>query len=173
MALHQESTSEVPAAGTNNQESEERKLLQCERCGLVRYCDTWCAHVHYIAAHHLVCPLPPFNANFNAEYVERRGHSTRVIPVRAVRTSLIRDKLNVRPDTPGIARTHAWSVVKHHHSLCPSKTCQWCTRPPARPPAKDTSPLLHHIWFTALITRIRGTGNSLDESKFKWARIPR
>ena len=151
----------------------DRERLQCERCGMVRYCDTWCAHVHYIAAHHLVCPLPPFDANFNAEYVERRGHRTRVIPVRAIRTSLIRDKLNVRPDTPGIARTHAWSVVKHHHSLCKNETCQWCTRPPARPPTTDTSPLLHHIWFTALITRIRGTGNSLEEKHFKWARIPK
>ena len=29
-----------------------------------------------------------------------------------------------------------------------------------------------NIWFTALVTRIRGTGRDLDETQFKWAKVP-
>ena len=139
----------------------------------MRYCDAWCAHVHYIAVHHTVCPLPPFDPDFNAEYVERRGGRTRVIPIRGVRTGLVHGGLNISPHASGIASTHVWSVVKHHHNECPGGECQWCTRPPLRQPSSDTAPLLHHVWFTALITRIRGTGFNLPESCFKWAKVPK
>ena len=152
----------------------DRERLQCERCGNVRYCDAWCAHVHYVTCHYKVCPLPPFNRNFNAEYVERRGWRTRVIPIRAIRTSLINDgPLNIDQNAPGLARTHVWTVIKHHRGQCLAEACPWCTRPPSREPSSDTAPLLHHVWFTALITRIRGTGNSRTEDEFAWAKVPK
>ena len=152
---------------------DDPERLQCERCGRVRYCDAWCAHIHYVAVHHMICPLPPFDKDFNAEYVERRGSQTRVIPIRGVRASLVQAGLGVQPHTTSLACTHVWTVVKHHHQQCTGGECRWCTRPPARPPSSHSAPLLHHVWFTALITRIRGTGNSLSETSFKWARVPK
>ena len=79
----------------------------------------------------------------------------------------------VDQNAPGLARTHVWTVIKHHRGQCLAEACPWCTRPPSREPSSDTAPLLHHVWFTALITRIRGTGNSRTEDEFAWAKVPK
>ena len=132
--------------------------LQCERCGLVRYCSAWCAHVHYLACHRHQCPLPRFDVNFNAEYVERRGNQVTTIPIRGIRTDLMlggKFPTTSDQDHALAARTHVWTVVPHKASTSLNRAfqCEWCTRPltdPAAPPE-------HNVWFVACITRIRPT----------------
>ena len=128
--------------------------LQCERCGLVRYCSAWCAHVHYMACHSQVCPLPDFSSHFNAEYVERQGDRVFSIPVNAVRTELmLGGKFPSASDHAKAGRTHVWTVVPHRASASLDRAfeCDWCMHSLTDPKA----PPLHNIWFVACITRLR------------------
>ena len=148
--------------------TEER--LQCERCGQVRYCSAWCAHVHYLTCHRFVCPLPPFSEDFNAEYVERRGHSVVAIPIRAIRTELL-DKGGYPSvmDRSNAGRTHAWTMVKHQASASLERAyeCEWCTRP-----LTDNTTPYHNVWFVGLITRIRHASHPVPVVPSDWPTPP-
>ena len=148
--------------------TEER--LQCERCGLVRYCSAWCAHVHYITCHRRVCPLPQFSSDFNAEYVERRGAAVVSIPIRAIRTELM-DKGGFPNVLHRInaARTHVWTMVQHQASASVERAfeCEWCTRP-----LTNHSTPYHNVWFVALITRIRHAKHPEPRVPSDWPPAP-
>ena len=140
-----------------------RERLQCERCGRVRYCDEWCAHVHYEACHKHWCPLPPFDTEFNAEYIVRRGRHVRAIPVHCVRTELINGG-GLNAPSSGWARTHVWSAVPHAQE---GKVCKFCDEP------GNSSGALHHVWFVALITRLRHAETARNMHEIDWSHMPR
>ena len=101
---------------------DTRERLQCERCQKVRYCDAWCAHIHYEACHKYTCPLPPFDTLFNAEYVVRKGRHVRIMPVHCVRQELLNGG-GLNAPAGGLARTHVWSAVPHATA---GDQCEFC-----------------------------------------------
>ena len=147
---------------------DTRERLQCERCHRVRYCDAWCAHIHFEACHKFICPLPPFSTEFNAEYVVRRGGHIRVVPIHCVRQNLINGGgLNVA--NTALARTHVWSAVPHASK---GYACEFCKIPVA--PANDD--IMHHVWFVSLVTRIRPAKEPIQVTpkiEIDWSTVPR
>ena len=146
---------------------DTRERLQCERCQRVRYCDAWCAHIHYEACHKHVCPLPPFSTEFNAEYVVRRGKHVRIVPIHCVRQDLVNGG-GLNAPTRGLARTHVWSAVPHATT---GPAYEFCSTPVS--PRNDG--LMHHVWFVALVTRIRAAKAPSPEININidWTGVPR
>ena len=142
---------------------ETPERLQCERCHRVRYCSSWCAHIHYVACHQFLCPLPAFDTDFSAEYVLREGNRVRAMPIRCVyQVPCSANELNPPPNR--CARIHAWSAVRHRPSQQAPTQCRFCLTPPDDPDA----PPLHNVWFTGLITRVRSTGTTRSCSEIDW-----
>ena len=97
------------------------------------------------------------------------------MPIRAIQQQLINEKgINAKPHEYGLACTYAWTAIKHKRGECQNDACEWCLRTPAREPSASSSPLLHHVWFTTLITRIIPIGAAkFPEAHMGWREIPR
>ena len=138
--------------------------LQCERCGRVRYCSAWCAHIHYWACHRHICPLPAFDSAYTAEYVLRRGHVTSSFPIRCIDAQLLGNGTYKTP--PNLqARAHVWTTVPHRGTRLRPLQCTWCTQR-IRPHAE---PQRHDLWFVGLITRIRQACDPPQNDTPRWA----
>ena len=146
---------------SSRQATQER--LQCERCERVRYCGATCAHIHYLACHRFVCPIPDFSTDFNAEYIIRRGQDVTAIPIKCIDTTHMNGNAINAP-----VRTHAlcyaWTTVPHTN-FHNTNACKWCTDP-VDPSASPTS---HYTWFEALITRIRPATHATWPAEPQWA----
>ena len=119
------------------------------------------------ACHKYVCPLPPFSTDYNAEYVVRRGKHVRVVPINCVRQDLVNGG-GLNAPKLGLARTHVWSAVPHASK---GAACEFCTKPVH----SDNDKIMHHVWFVALVTRIRKARTPAKEMSIaiNWAGVPR
>ena len=95
----------------------------------------------------------------------REGRRIKIIPVHCVRQELLNGGGFAAP-AEGLARTHVWTAVPHASS---GSSCKWCTLP-AGIYGNDN---VHHLWFVAIITRLRNASTIKRCGDIEWDKVAR